>query len=483
MYIGLDLGSSGLRALLIDEQQTVRGSAESHYEMLRPHPGWSEQNPADWIAATKACFAALNAEFPKDMKAVRGIGISGQMHGATVLDAARRVLRPCILWNDTRSAVEAAALDADPRFRDLTGNIVFPGFTAPKLAWMRTHEPDLFAQVDLVLLPKDYLRLWLTGEEVGDFSDAAGTSWLDGGSREWSADLLAETGLTPANMPPLVHGSAPSGHVRDAVAGELGLPTGVTVAGGGADNAVAACGIGAVRGGQGFVSLGTSGVLLAAIDQWATSPAQAVHAFCHAVPDAWYQMGVTLSATDSANWLSGVTGQSVPEMAASVGETVGGPSEVMFLPYLSGERTPHNDASMRGAFIGLAHQSDSAALMQAVMEGVAFSMADCMDALKSSGTAIDSLLAIGGGSQSRFWVETLATVLGQPIGLLAGGENGAAMGAARLAIMATTGGSTAEIMHPPTAAETIDPRREHSAAYADALARYRRLYPALKASL
>lgn len=483
MYIGLDLGSSGLRALLIDEQQTVRGSAESHYEMLRPHPGWSEQNPADWIEATKACFAALNAEFPKDMKAVRGIGISGQMHGATVLDAARRVLRPCILWNDTRSAVEAAALDADPRFRDLTGNIVFPGFTAPKLAWMRTHEPDLFAQVDLVLLPKDYLRLWLTGEEVGDFSDAAGTSWLDGGSREWSADLLAETGLTPANMPPLVHGSAPSGHVRDAVAGELGLPTGVTVAGGGADNAVAACGIGAVRGGQGFVSLGTSGVLLAAIDQWATSPAQAVHAFCHAVPDAWYQMGVTLSATDSANWLSGVTGQSVPEMAASVGETVGGPSEVMFLPYLSGERTPHNDASMRGAFFGLAHQSDSAALMQAVMEGVAFSMADCMDALKSSGTAIDSLLAIGGGSQSRFWVETLATVLGQPIGLLAGGENGAAMGAARLAIMATTGGSTAEIMHTPTAAETIDPRREHSAAYADALARYRRLYPALKASL
>jgi xylulokinase len=483
MYIGLDLGSSGLRALLIDEQQTVRGSAESHYEMLRPHPGWSEQNPADWIAATKACFAALNAEFPKDMKAVRGIGISGQMHGATVLDAARRVLRPCILWNDTRSAVEAAALDADPRFRDLTGNIVFPGFTAPKLAWMRTHEPDLFAQVDLVLLPKDYLRLWLTGEEVSDFSDAAGTSWLDGGSREWSADLLAETGLTPANMPPLVHGSASSGHVRDAVAGELGLPTGVTVAGGGADNAVAACGIGAVRGGQGFVSLGTSGVLLAAIDQWATSPAQAVHAFCHAVPDAWYQMGVTLSATDSANWLSGVTGQSVPEMAASVGETVGGPSEVMFLPYLSGERTPHNDASMRGAFIGLAHQSDSAALMQAVMEGVAFSMADCMDALKSSGTAIDSLLAIGGGSQSRFWVETLATVLGQPIGLLAGGENGAAMGAARLAIMATTGGSTDEIMHTPTAAETIDPRREHSAAYADALARYRRLYPALKASL
>lgn len=483
MYIGLDLGSSGLRALLIDEQQQVRGSAEAHYDMLRPHAGWSEQNPADWIEATKACFSALRADFPQDMSAVRGIGISGQMHGATVLDKARTVLRPCILWNDTRSAVEAAELDANPHFRALTGNIVFPGFTAPKLAWMRNHEPDLFAQVDLVLLPKDYLRLWLTGEEVGDFSDAAGTSWLDGGTRQWSAELLAETNLSPDNMPRLVNGSDASGTVRDAVAQELGLPGGVVVAGGGADNAVAACGIGAVKGGQGFVSLGTSGVLLAAIDQWATSPAQAVHAFCHAVPDAWYQMGVTLSATDSANWLSGVTGQSVPDMAQSVGEQLSGPSAVTFLPYLSGERTPHNDATMRGAFVGLEHQSDSAALMQAVMEGVAFSIADCMDALKGSGTAINTLLAIGGGSQSRFWVETLATVLGQPIGLLAGGENGAAMGAARLAIMATTGASTADVMHAPAAAETIDPSTEHSAAYADALARYRRLYPALKAAL
>ena len=483
MYIGLDLGSSGLRALLVDEQQHVRGAAEAHYDMQRPHAGWSEQDPADWIEATKSCFAALRAEFPHDMKAVRGIGISGQMHGATVLDKARNVLRPCILWNDTRSAAEAAALDANPQFRALTGNIVFPGFTAPKLAWMRNHEPDLFAKVDLVLLPKDYLRLWLTGEEVGDYSDAAGTSWLDGGRRQWSSELLAETGLSADQMPSLIHGSEGSGTVRESVAAELGLPAGVVVAGGGADNAVAACGIGAVKGGQGFVSLGTSGVLLAAIDQWATSPAQAVHAFCHAIPDAWYQMGVTLSATDSANWLSGVTGQSVPDMAKSVGERLRGPSAVTFLPYLSGERTPHNDATMRGAFVGLEHQSDSAALMQAVMEGVAFSIADCMAALKSSGTAINTLLAIGGGSQSRFWVETLATVLGQPVGLLSGGENGAAMGAARLAIMATTGAGTADVMHAPEAAETIDPRTEHSAAYADALARYRRLYPALKAAL
>ena len=483
MFVGLDLGSSGLRALLIDEDQSVLGSTEAHYDMLRPHAGWSEQDPADWIKALKTCFASLKADFPQAFQSVKGIGISGQMHGATVLDKDRNVIRPCILWNDTRSHKEAAALDADPRFRDLTGNIVFPGFTAPKLAWMQAHEPELFAQVDLVLLPKDYLRLWLTGEEVGDFSDAAGTSWLDGGKRDWDAGLLAATGLSAANMPRLVNGSDASGTVKDDLAAALGLPSGVVVAGGGADNAVAACGIGAVRGGQGFVSLGTSGVLLAAIDQWATSPAKAVHAFCHAVPDAWYQMGVTLSAADSATWLSTITGQSVPDMAKAVGDSISGPSDVTFLPYLSGERTPHNDAAMRGAFVGLAHQSDSATLMQAVMEGVSFSMRDCMEALKSSGTKIDNLLAIGGGSQSRFWVETLATVLGQPIGLLSGGENGAAMGAARLAIMAATGASTSDVMHAPTPAEVIDPRKDLTAAYEEAYDRYGRLYPALKSAL
>lgn len=481
MYVGLDLGSSGQRALLIDEDQTVLGATEAAYEMQRPHPGWSEQDPADWIRATQTCFAALKASFPQAFAAIKGIGISGQMHGATVLDKARDVIRPCILWNDTRSHAEAAALDADPRFRALTGNIVFPGFTAPKLAWMQAQEPDLFDRVDLVLLPKDYLRFWLTGEEVGDFSDAAGTSWLDGGKRAWDEALLAATGLSTANMPRLVNGSAVSGVVKDDIAALLGLPAGVVVAGGGADNAVAACGIGAVRGGQGFVSLGTSGVLLAAIDQWATAPAKAVHAFCHAVPEAWYQMGVTLSAADSATWLSGLTGQSVPAMAAAVGDRISGPAAEIFLPYLSGERTPHNDAAMRGAFVGLAHQSDPACLMQAVMEGVSFSMRDCMEALKASGTRIDSLLAIGGGSQSRFWVETLATVLDQPVGLLAGGENGAAMGAARLAIMAATGAETSAVMHAPRPAETIDPQAGLRAAYDDAYGRYGRLYPALKA--
>lgn len=483
MFVGLDLGSSGLRALLIDADQRVIGAAEAAYEMHRPHAGWSEQDPADWIEATQTCFAKLRAAFPAEVGAVQGIGISGQMHGATVLNSERDVIRPCILWNDTRSHHEAATLDADPAFRSQTGNIVFPGFTAPKLAWMCEHEPDLFTQVDLVLLPKDYLRLWLTGEEVGDFSDAAGTSWFDSGTKDWSDTLLAATGLSRANMPRLITGSEASGTLRADVADLLGLPAGVIVAGGGADNAVAACGIGAVKGGRGFVSLGTSGVLLAAIDQWATNPERAVHAFCHAVPDAFYQMGVTLSATDSANWLASVTGEPVPAMAAALGAKIKGPSDVTFLPYLSGERTPHNDASMRGAFVGLAHQSDSAALMQAVMEGVAFSMADCLAALQSSGTAIDSLLAIGGGSQSRFWVETLATVLGQPIGLLSGGENGAAMGAARLAMMAATGAPTDAVMHSPAVAETIDPVAALMPAYEDALARYRRLYPALKAAL
>lgn len=222
MYLGLDLGTSGLKAVLIDENQALVAEATAPLEVARPHPGWSEQMPCDWLAATEAAMAALGAR--ADLSGVRAIGLSGQMHGATLLDASHEVLRPCILWNDTRAAAEAAALDADPAFRSVTGNIVFPGFTAPKLAWVRAHEPDVFDRTALVLLPKDYLRLWLTGEAVAEMSDAAGTSWLDTGARDWSAPLLAATGLSRDHMPRLVEGSEVSGTLRDSLADAWGLP-------------------------------------------------------------------------------------------------------------------------------------------------------------------------------------------------------------------------------------------------------------------
>ncbi|MFN3550001.1 MAG: xylulokinase [Mesorhizobium sp.] len=480
MYLGLDLGTSGVKALLMDGAQAVIGSANGHLDVSRPHAGWSEQDPADWIRATEEAISALKAAHPVAFAAVRGIGLSGQMHGATLLDASDRVLRPCILWNDTRSHREAALLDADPRFRSITGNIVFPGFTAPKLAWVKASEPDLFGKVAKVLLPKDFLRLWLTGEHISEMSDSAGTSWLDVAGRRWSPELLAATDLGEEHMPSLVEGTAPGGSLRRDLASAWGLSGNVVVAGGAGDNAASACGMGTVGHGHAFVSLGTSGVLFAATDSYLPNPESAVHTFCHALPATWHQMGVILSATDCLNWLSGVTGQTAADLTGMLGDSLKAPSGVTFLPYLSGERTPHNDATIRGAFIGLGHESGTAALAQAVLEGVAFALADNLAALKAAGTTLDRVTAIGGGSRSRLWLKAIATALALPVDLPADGDFGAAFGAARLGLVAATGADPMAVFTAPATAETIEPEAGLAAAYADAYGRFRALYPAVK---
>ncbi|NIZ12181.1 xylulokinase [Phaeobacter sp. HF9A] len=480
MFLGLDVGTSGLRALLADEAGNVIGVADAAYGVSHPQSGWSEQDPQDWIEACKSALAGLKAAHPTELAALRGIGLSGHMHGATLLDAAGKVLRPCILWNDTRSATEAAALDAMSGVRDLSGNIVFPGFTAPKLAWVKAHEPEIFAKVAKVLLPKDYVRYWLTGAYISDMSDSAGTSWLDVGARDWSEALLDASGMRRDQMPDLVEGAAPGGDLRGELQREWGISGPVVVAGGGGDNAVAACGAGCFRDGEGFVSLGTSGVLLAAKGQYQPDPASAVHTFCHAVPDTWYQMGVILAATDCLNWLSRSLGQTPAALAGLLPERIAGPSSITFLPYLSGERTPHNDARIRATLAGLDIGDGPAELTQAVMEGVAFALRDCLEALKGTQTDLTRLLAVGGGTQSRYWVETLATVLGLPLDIPDKGEFGAALGAARLA-MAATGGDLASIMTAPPIAHTIDPRADLAEAFDASYAKYRALYPSMKA--
>ena len=480
MYLGLDLGTSGVKAMLIDGDQKIIGSANGLLDVSRPHSGWSEQEPSHWIRATEEAVAGLKAKHPQELAAVMGIGLSGQMHGATLLDADDKVLRPCILWNDTRSYVEAAALDSDPRFRKLTGNIVFPGFTAPKLAWVAKHEPDIFAKVAKVLLPKDYLRLWLTGEHISEMSDSAGTSWLDTGKRKWSSELLAATGLDEKQMPHLVEGTEQGGKLRGELAGKWGISGGVVVAGGAGDNAASACGMGTVSDGAAFVSLGTSGVLFAANAAYLPKPESAVHAFCHALPGTWHQMGVILSATDALNWHSSVTGKSAADLTTELGETLKAPSGVTFLPYLSGERTPHNDAVIRGAFIGLEHESSRVVLTQAVLEGVSFAIRDNLEALRSAGTDISRVTAIGGGSRSRYWLASIATALGVPVDLPADGDFGAAFGAARLGLIAATGANPVAVCTPPKTAGTIEPVAALSGAYEDAYNRYRALYPAIK---
>ncbi len=317
-YLGLDLGTSSLKALIVDEDQKPVATASAALHVTRPAFGWSEQEPADWIAACEAVLSELQATHPAALASVRGIGLSGQMHGATLLDEADEVLRPCILWNDTRSHEEAEELD-DEEARAITGNIVFPGFTAPKLLWVSRNEPRVFDRVRRVLLPKDYLRLWLTGEAVSDMSDAAGTAWLRTGERRWSSTMLRRTRLSESEMPRLVEGTEASGTLRSELARRWGLPEGVVVAGGGGDNAASACGVGVTRPGTGFLSLGTSGVLFTASAGYDPVPDTALHTFCHALPGLWHEMGVTLSAAGSLEWLSGVLAEKPGDLVAQAG--------------------------------------------------------------------------------------------------------------------------------------------------------------------
>ena len=483
MFLGLDLGTSGVRALLVDSGGGVVGSAEATYPVTRPHPGWSEQDPAAWLAACKDTLLQLRKSQTQAYNAIRGIGVAGHMHGATLLDPQDKVLRPCILWNDTRSHEQAARLDAQANVRALSGNIVFPGFTAPKLLWVAENEPEIFAQTAKVLLPKDYVGFWLTGKHISDMSDSAGTAWLDVGERRWSQPLLEASGMRRDQMPDLVEGSEIAGTLRDDLAAELGLSDGVLIVGGAGDNAAAACGAGALKEGDGFVSLGTSGVLLAAKNSFSPSPASAVHTFCHAIPETWYQMGVILSATDSLNWLSRNLGVGAAELTGTLGDQIAGPGGIQFLPYLSGERTPHNDSAIRGAFLGLDISAGHRELTQSVLEGVSFALRDSYEALKSTGTRFDSLMALGGGAQSPYWVELIATVLDLPVTLPEQGEFGAALGAARLAICGVTGASPDEIMTKPAIKYTIHPRAELRTAYEASYQTFRRAYPALKGLL
>ena len=479
MFLGFDLGTSGLRMVLADASGQIIESVEHHYSVQTLHPGWSEQDPADWIRACESGLDELHARNPQALRQVQGIGLSGHMHGATLLDAQDAVLRPCILWNDTRSHAEAALLDQTPGFREQTGNIVFPGFTAPKLLWVQQHEPDCFARLKRVLLPKDYLRLWLTGEAVSDCSDSAGTSWLNVQTRDWSEELLAYCSLERAHMPRLVEGSEVSGTVRPALAQRWGLSDSVAVVGGGGDNAAAACGAGSLQEGDGFLSLGTSGVLLAAKDGYAPRPESAVHTFCHALPGQWYQMSVMLAATDSLNWLARQLGSSPQQLTRSL-PSLSGPGSVTFVPYLSGERTPHNDSRIRGAFLNLDIANEPQQLTQAVLEGVGFAMRDGLEALRSTGTELNRLLGLGGGTRSSYWVELLATILQLPIDLPEQGDYGAALGAVRLAMVGVTGATPEAVMPAPPVAQTVVPHPDWGAAYSDAYQRFRSLYPLLK---
>lgn len=467
MFLGIDIGTSGVKAILLSPRGVVVAQTSAPLAVSHPHPLWSEQAPADWWRAT--CRAVL--QLPADLRArLEGVGLAGQMHGATLLGADDSVLRPAILWNDGRSHAECAALEqAEPRAREITGNLAMPGFTAPKLLWLRAHEPDIFDAVRSVLLPKDFVRLCMTGDKASDLSDSAGTLWLDGEARDWSDAMLSACGLDRGQVPRLFEGPQITGTLRSEVAADWGMDR-VPVAAGGGDNAAGAAGVGVIADGDALLSLGTSGVIFVATDAFRPNPGRAVHAFCHCLPDLWHQMSVHLSAASCLDWGARALGMDVPAFlaAAEAAGPAAGPE--LFLPFLTGERTPHNDPHLRAGFLGLGPDSDPGRLAAAVLEGVAFAHADGLDALREAGTEIASLAVIGGGARSRHWGTIIAAALGVRLDYLEGGEVGPALGAAKLALMAVTGASARDacarppvresILPDPLLAERLAPKRE-----------------------
>ncbi|MDR1827931.1 MAG: xylulokinase [Methylobacteriaceae bacterium] len=476
MYVGIDLGTSGLKAVILSENGEVVATAAEPLPISRPKPLWSEQDPADWAAAMHKAMHALKRGH--DLSAVKAVGLTGQMHGAVLLDKAHTVLRPAILWNDGRSFKECAELEAlVPRSRAITGNLMMPGFTAPKLKWVQTHEPDVFARVDKVLLPKDYLRLLMTGDFASDMSDAAGTMWLDVGRRNWSDELLAACDLSRAHMPTLFEGNAVTGRLTPEVAADWGMNRVPVVAGGG-DNAAGAVGVGLCSAGQAMLSLGTSGVYFVVSDGFRANPERAVHSFCHALPETWHLMSVMLSAAACLDWACRLT--RTADVATLIAEVENGAepaTPLFFLPYLSGERTPHNNPDAKGTLHGFTHEHGPEDVARAVLEGVGFGLADGMDALHATGLKPHSITLIGGGARSRFWRQMLADITGETLDYRSGGETGPALGAAQLArLSAHPGVWPDELIPQPPLVETHRPNPERHRLYRERLATFRALY-------
>jgi xylulokinase len=468
--VGLDVGTTGVKALRISAEGEVLARAEEEYPLATPQPGWAEQDPEDWWRAAESALAQVGGD------GVAGIGLSGQMHGLVALDEADRVIRPAILWNDQRTGEECAEIEALLGLRELvelTGNRALPGFTAPKLLWLRKHEPDAYARIAHVLLPKDYVRLRLTGDHATDVADASGTLLFDVAARQWSNEVVQALEIPGEWLPAALESPAVSGQT----------PAGIRVAAGAGDQAAGAVGVGVDRPGPLSVVLGTSGVVFAALPGFAAEPEGRVHAFCHAVPGSWHAMGVMLSAAGSLGWLRSVVapGEPADEVVAEADAWPPGSEGLTFLPYLAGERTPHADPNARGAFTGLSLRHDRGALVRAVLEGVAFGLRDSLELLRDLGVEPVSARVSGGGARSDLWLRIVASVLGLPLERTAV-EEGAAFGAALLGGVAA--GVFADVQEAVAATvhvrETVDPEPEWIQPYAGAYDRFRSLYPALR---
>lgn len=475
MFLGLDIGTSAVKAVVIDGAGAFVDQKSRSLPIQRPQPGWSEQRPRDWWQAVDEAVCALDARV---RAGVRAIGLAGQMHGAVLLGADDQPLRPAILWNDGRAQSQCEELlRIEPRSTQITGNPVLAGFTAPKLLWVRDNEPEVFAKIHTILLPKDWVRLCLTGEKLSEMSDASGTLWLDVERRQWSAEMLAACGIAADAMPALCEGSELGGRLLASVAGRWGMGR-VPVAGGGGDNAAAAIGLGVVTPGQTLMSLGTSGVIFTVSDGFRPCPEAGIHAFAHAIPRTWHRMSVMLSATACIDWAAALTGLSVPDFLAGA-EQADPASELVFLPYLSGERTPYANPAARGVFFGLDSGSGRPELARAVMEGVAMGLRDGLDVLAGAGASITEIGMTGGGSRSHAWGTILASALMRPLTWYRGGATGPALGAARLAQVASGEGSVDDVCFAPQIIAQVEPDSALTDTLQARLQRFRSLYKAV----
>ena len=485
MLIGLDIGTTGARAVAVDTAGTVVAEAAADYPLASPRPGWAEQEPEDWWRAARTVLGQVAARAGGP---IAGLGLTGQMHGAVFLDRDDAPIRPALLWNDQRTAAQCAAITAAvgaARLIAIAGNPALTGFQAPKILWLRDEEPEAYARVARVLLPKDFIRLRLTGEYATDASDAAGTLLLDVRRRDWSPDLLAALGIPAAWLPRVHEGPALAGRLRPEVAAQLGLPAGLPVAAGGGDNAAAAVGTGIVAEGLVSASLGTSGVVFAHTDHFRPDPSGRVHAFCHAVPGAYHLMAVTLAAGGALRWWRDTLGAAdYARLTADAATVAPGAEGLLFLPYLTGERTPHLDPEARGAFVGLTARHTAAHLTRAVLEGVAFSLREGLDIIRDLGVPVAEVRATGGGARSDLWRQLLADIFDLPVRRVVA-EEGPAYGAALLAGVAA--GVWRDVAEAAARVRLRDdvtiPDAARARAYGDYLPLYRALYPALRGSM
>jgi xylulokinase len=482
MYLGIDIGTSAVKALVADDAQRVLAQSAVPLVVSRPHPLWSEQNPEDWWAAVEQAVGSLRTSLGAAWSGVRAIGLSGQMHGAVLLDRAGQPLRPAILHNDGRAHAEAQALNREvPDFGSIAGVPAMAGLMAPKLLWLRTHEPQVLDAARHILLPKDHVRFRMTGSFATDMCDAAGSLLLDTGARRWSETIVAACGIAMDVLPTALEGNAISGQLSGQAAAAWGLKPGLPVAAGAGDAAAGAIGSGAVNEGDAFISLGTAAQYFITRDSYRPKPAALIHTFCHALPGRWFQMAALLNGASALAWAAQLLGKSdIGALLAATEAQANGLSPVTFLPYLAGERTPHNNPDAKGVLFGLTPSTTPEQVAQAVLDGINLSLADCQEILATTGPLPDHVAVTGGGSRSRYWMRLLASATGRTVILYEGSETGPAFGAARLACLSVTGVSPAEVCTKPEIAAEIAPEPDLAALYAERLGRFRSLYAALK---